>query len=72
MRPSLIAHAISGLMLFTATVLIAYELLYKKTKIENVQLFNIAAILSIAYGAHSISHTQQEVHYGFNPLEGKF
>ena len=71
-KPSFLAHFASGVLMFIATVLIIYELVYKRTKIDNMHLCYIIAILSIMYGVHGISHAQQERLYGFNPLEGRW
>jgi len=69
MRPSIIAHAINGILMIIAVIIMSYELFYNKHQFDNTQLFYIIIITSTAVGVHGISHALQEKYYGFNPLQ---
>jgi hypothetical protein len=68
MRPSFLGHAINGLLLVVATIML-YCQSHLVTKAEFII---IIALLSIAYGVHSLLHHYEEIYYNFNPLENKW
>lgn len=68
MRPSFIGHIINGLLMMIATIM----LYCNSETISRTEMIQIIALLSIAYGIHSILHHYEELHYNFNPLENKW
>jgi hypothetical protein len=68
MRPSFIGHAVNGLLMMVATIM----LYCNSDAISRAEMIQIIALLSIAYGIHSILHHYEELYYNFNPLENKW
>ena len=67
MKPSLIALALSGLLIFIA--LLQYINYYDK--IKEVQKINLYLFFASAISFHGLLHMGAEIFYDFNPLEGK-
>ena len=66
-KPHFYAHILSGLALFTALVLLAYN--YKKLlRKEGLEIVSLMSVLAIATAAHGQSHTTLEKEYGYDPL----
>lgn len=63
--PSLIAHAMSGLLLFSALVVLYLNF----SSIGNGNKIILLILLSIGVGIHGISHLGLEYVYGFDPLK---
>jgi hypothetical protein len=72
MRPSFIIGVISGTLVTVATFIFFYELAYKKTPVDNINLAYILMGLAAAYGIHGLSHSFEEIYFDFNPLDGKW
>jgi len=70
LAPSFYAHAINGILLFIAVIIIITN--YSKiTRLEAYpgRTVVLLLLLSIAVGIHGISHLGLERVYGFNPLK---
>ena len=65
--PSFYAHALNGLFLFLAFVLL-YNNYSKIIRLEPYKLIKLTLLLSIGVGIHSLSHIALEKVYGYNPL----
>ena len=39
---------------------------------SDLQIIKISLLLAIAVGIHSMLHFNEEIHFNFNPLQGKF
>lgn len=70
MRPSFLATGLSATLAVVATVLFLNE--YMNTTISRIDMIKILLLISIAFGVHSLSHYNEEVHYGFNPMIGQW
>ena len=71
MYPSLMAHAMSGVLLFVSIAI--FFLYYSQIKSKGVYaLLVIVLLISIALALHGISHLGMEVVYNYNPLIKKF
>ena len=67
MYPSLMAHVMSGILLFISIAI--FFLCYSQIKSKGVYgLLIILLLSSIASAAHAISHLGMEVVYNYNPL----
>lgn len=66
--PSLMAHALNGLLMFAAVVVayMNYRVLYKLDPYKKVM---ILLVFSVAIGIHGISHLGLETVYGLNPFK---
>lgn len=65
--PSFYAHAINGILLFIAIVLL-YKNYYKISRLEIYKKIILILILSTVIGIHGLSHQGLEKNYNFNPL----
>ena len=70
MRPSFIASAISGMLIFVSLVLFVIH--FKDMKNDSFKVILLLTLLGIGFGIHGISHVYEEVYFGFNPLIGKW
>ena len=70
-KPSNIALAISGLLIFLALILLSIEI-KKGANISGIVLVNLLLFLSTSISLHGMLHMGAEVFYKYNPLEGKF
>lgn len=72
MRPSFILQIISGFLILYSILLISQNY---KTYVEDsdkYKLIMLVFLASIAFGIHGITHSIEEIHYNFNPLEGNW
>jgi hypothetical protein len=69
-RPSFIASALSGTIIFIAFILfcINYQSIFQKP----YEFIVILTLIGIGFGIHSISHYYEEIYYDFNPFIGKW
>ena len=65
--PSFYAHAINGILLFIA-VIVLYNNYSKISKIDTYKVVLLLVLFSIGIGVHGISHQGLEKNYNFNPL----
>lgn len=71
MYPSLMAHVMSGMLLFISIAI--FFLFYSQIKSKGVfALLVIILLISIALAVHGISHLGMEVVYNYNPLINTF
>jgi len=71
MYPSLMAHAMSGMLLFISIAI--FFIFYSQIKSKGVfALLVIILLISIALALHGISHLGMEVVYNYNPLINTF
>lgn len=68
MYPSIIGHSFGGILILISLIML-YFAYPTATRIE---LTMFVLLLSVAISAHSLGHAYAEVHYDWNPLEGKF
>lgn len=68
MKPSFLGLIATGFLNLLAVILI----LVNSASIDAPMLIQITLLLCISIGIHSMLHFQQEIHYDFNPLEGKW
>ena len=68
MTPSFLGLIISGFLNLIAIILIIVNF----NVITSAMFVQFVLLLAISIGIHSVLHFQQEVHFGFNPLEGKW
>lgn len=68
MTPSFLGLIFTGFLNLIAVIL----LLIYSTSMSAPVLIQYILLLAISIGIHSILHFQQEIHYNFNPLEGKW
>ena len=66
--PSIIALAISGLLIFIAAV----KYFNYPGKIEGTQQMNLFLFFASSIAFHGLLHLGAEYFYDFNPLAGKF
>jgi hypothetical protein len=66
--PSMMAHALNGLLMFAAVVVayMNFRVLYKLDPYKKVM---ILLVFSVAIGIHALSHLGLESVYGFNPFK---
>lgn len=65
-NPSVVAHAINGLLLLLTGLLVAWN--FRSLRKSNpYRLVMLVSILSIAVGIHAISHLGLESMYGLSP-----
>ena len=65
--PSFYAHAINGILLFIAIVVL-YNNYSKISKIDTYKVVVLLVLFSIGIGVHGLSHQGLEKNYNFNPL----
>jgi hypothetical protein len=65
--PSMMAHALNGLLMFAAVVIayMNFRVLYKLDPYKKVM---ILLVFSVAIGIHALSHLGLESIYGLNPF----
>lgn len=65
--PSMMAHALNGLLMFAAVVIayMNFRVLYKLDPYKKVM---ILLVFSVAIGIHALSHLGLESVYGLNPF----
>jgi hypothetical protein len=68
MKPSLLGMFFSGILLLVSVILLIMQ--YKFLK--GVDMLYLTLLFSIAIAIHSVLHMKAEIHYDFNPLEGKW
>lgn len=68
MRPSFLGLIATGFINLLAVVMLLLHL----PSFTPVMLVPVLLLLGISIGVHSLLHFQEEVHYDFNPLEGKW
>jgi uncharacterized membrane protein HdeD (DUF308 family) len=67
-NPSVIAHAINGLLLLLTGLLVAWN--FRSLRKSNpYRLVLLVSILSIAVGIHALSHLGLESMYGLSPAK---
>ena len=66
--PSVMAHALNGLLMFAAVVVayMNFRVLYKLDPYKKVM---ILLVFSVAIGIHALSHLGLETVYGLNPFK---
>lgn len=72
MRPSFILQIISGFLILYSILLMSQNY---KTYVEDsdkYKLIMLVFLASITFGVHGITHSIEEIHYNFNPLEGNW
>lgn len=65
--PSIMAHMLNGLLLFTAVVYVLFNL----PKIQTLDTYNVLIVIllfSIAMGVHGLSHLFLEKEYNYVPF----
>lgn len=68
MRPSFLGLMATGFLNLIAIILIAINF----KAISPVVMVQVVLLLCISIGIHSMLHFHEEVHYGFNPLAGRW
>lgn len=68
MRPSFLGLIATGFLHLVAIILI----IANWSMINAVAFIEIVLLLCISIGIHSMLHFNEEFHYGFNPLAGKW
>jgi len=71
LKPSNLALIASGLLIVLGLFLLFREL-NKGNSISNTKLMDLVLFLSTAISLHGLLHMGAEIHYNYNPLEGKF
>lgn len=67
-KPHFYAHILSGLAVFFALILFAYN--YKRLlRMDGLEIVKILSVLAIAIAAHGQSHTTLEKEYGYDPIK---
>ena len=69
-RPSFIASALSGTIIFIAFILFCIN--FKSISKNPYEFIVILSLIGIGFGVHSVSHYYEEIYYDFNPLDGKW
>ncbi len=69
-RPSFIASALSGTIIFIALIL--FFINYISLSKDPYKFIVILSLIGIGFGVHSISHYYEEIYYDFNPFIGKW
>ena len=65
--PSIMAHALNGLLVFAAVV-VAYMNFRFLYKLDPYKKILILLVFSVAIGVHALSHLGLETVYGLNPF----
>ena len=66
--PSFYAHAINGILLLVAIILLFKN--YNSIKnIDKYKIISLILLFSLAAGVHGLSHLGLEKGYGYNPLQ---
>jgi uncharacterized membrane protein len=65
--PSVMAHALNGLLVFAAVV-VAYMNFRVLYKLDPYKKILILLVFSVAIGIHALSHLGLETVYGLNPF----
>ena len=67
LAPSMMAHALNGVLMFAAVVVayMNFRVLYKLDPYKKVM---ILLVFSVAIGIHALSHLGLETVYGLNPF----
>lgn len=66
MRQSFLGMIIAGLLLLVGAILF----IINYNKIRSPELIIIILVFSVAISSHSISHSIEELYYGYNPMGG--
>jgi len=64
LQPSILAHMLNGILLFSSIFLIVFY----APKLDTFRTIILLILLSIAAGIHGLSHLGLERAYGYNPL----
>ena len=66
MRPSFIISAISGTIIFIASILFFINI---KSISKDINMFiGLLLLIGIGFAIHGISHYYEEIYFNFNPL----
>ena len=68
MTPSFLGLIATGFLNLIAVILF----LVNVEAMSMTIIVQVVLLLAISIGIHSMQHFQQEVHHGFNPLEGRW
>jgi len=68
LAPSIIAHALNGILMLAA-VIVAYMNFRVLWHLDPYKKVMILLVFSIAIGIHAVSHLGLETVYGLNPLK---
>lgn len=68
MRPSFLAAGINGLTMLIVIILVV---IYWKS-LSDYERIIVMSLLSLQIGIHALLHHMEEIHYNYNPLEGKW
>lgn len=68
MKPSFLGLIATGFLNLLAIILV----LVNFNAITSAMFIQIVLLFAISIGIHSMLHFQQEIHFDFNPLEGKW
>ena len=66
MRPSFIISAISGTIIFIATILFIVNI--KGISKDTNKFIELLLLIGIGFAIHGISHYYEEIYFNFNPL----
>ena len=66
LRPSFIASALSGTIIFAALIL--FFINYQNISKNPYEFIVILTLIGIGFGIHSVSHYYEEIYYDFNPF----
>jgi hypothetical protein len=71
-RPSFIYHqGCAALSIIATIILLPLLFRYKDGRMDFYQLSMYILILSISWGLHGLLHFYEEIHYNYNPLDGR-
>jgi hypothetical protein len=70
LKPSNLALIASGLLIALGLFLL-YRELNQSNSITNTKLIDLVLFLSTAISLHGLLHMGAEIHYNYNPIEGK-
>jgi hypothetical protein len=70
MRPSFIASAFSGTLIFISLILFIIN--FKEIKNDSFKIILLITLLGIGFGIHGINHVYEEIYFDFNPFIGKW
>lgn len=71
LKPSNLALIASGLLIGLGLFLL-YKELNQGNSITGTKIIDLVLFLSTAISLHGLLHMGAEIHYNYNPLEGKF
>jgi len=71
LKPSNLALIASGLLIGLGLFLL-YRELNKGNSITGTKIIDLVLFLSTAISLHGLLHMGAEIHYNYNPLNGKF